>query len=119
MGFSKIHPLFLLIASTTLFELQILELIFQLRANSYYQIGLPGVESATITYGVPAVCGLDTSILTPYTPYIVVDHRHGKTLTGAVAGSGEAAARVSNRKGRGGGRAGEDENLEKVADNNM
>lgn len=61
-------------------HLQILELIFQIRANHRYEIGLPEVEDAQIGYGMPVVAGLDRSLLPKYTPYIIIDHKQGHSM---------------------------------------
>ncbi|XP_018019720.1 tuberin-like isoform X2 [Hyalella azteca] len=62
---------------------KILGLIFQLRANERYEIGMPDVEDAQLGYGLPAVPLMDNSFYPRYTPYIIIDHKHGSKLANA------------------------------------
>ena len=64
---------------------QIFEMIFQLRANSRYEIGLPDVEDAQMSYGKPVVPGLNPAYRPKFTPYIIIDHKHGQTLAKAAS----------------------------------
>ncbi|KAF2361373.1 Tuberin-type domain [Trinorchestia longiramus] len=62
---------------------KILGLIFLIRANERFEIGLPEVEDAQLGHCLPSISLLDASILPRFTPYIIIDHKHGHKLASA------------------------------------
>lgn len=55
-------------------------MIFELRANERYEIGMPDLEEAQLYYKQPKFVGLDESVFPRFTPYIIIDHKHGAKL---------------------------------------
>ncbi|XP_071526636.1 tuberin-like [Panulirus ornatus] len=57
-------------------RLQIFEMIFDMRANSKYQVGFPRIPDKVADEKED----LFSSLIPPYSPYIMVDHKHGQRL---------------------------------------
>ncbi|XP_047476530.1 tuberin-like isoform X2 [Penaeus chinensis] len=60
-------------------RLLIFEMIFEMRANSKYQLGFPRISEKNGQEEEDS----STSLLPQYSPYIVVDHKHGQLLKDA------------------------------------
>ncbi|KAK7072998.1 hypothetical protein SK128_006156, partial [Halocaridina rubra] len=58
-------------------RLQIFEMIFEMRANLKYQLGFPN----TTTKDSAGEEDVISSMLHQYTPYVMVDHKHGQRFT--------------------------------------
>lgn len=54
-------------------------MIFEMRANSKYQLGFPRISEKNGQEGEDG----SISLLPQYSPYIVVDHKHGQLLKDA------------------------------------
>lgn len=57
-------------------RMKIFEMIFEMRASSKYQLGFPRNFDKSVQEEEDSV----TSLLPPFSPYIVVDHKHGQRL---------------------------------------
>ncbi|XP_069978306.1 tuberin isoform X7 [Penaeus vannamei] len=66
-------------------RLQIFEMIFEMRANSKYQLGFPRISEKNGQGEEDS----STSLLPQYSPYIVVDHKHGQLLKDAEQEHGD------------------------------
>ncbi|XP_042230186.1 tuberin-like isoform X2 [Homarus americanus] len=57
-------------------RLKIFDMIFEMRANAKYQLGFPRTLEKAAEEEEDSV----SSLIPPYSPYIVVDHKHGQRL---------------------------------------